>query len=298
MWTGTRAKELGLVDEIGGLDAAVAEARKLAKLDENAGLEVYPPAPTLRDVLAGWGQVHAPFGVQSMLMSELRSARELVDQARAAEQAGFDLAVISDHFHPWLPEHDHSPFAWSVLGAIAQALPTMGLATGVTCPTGRYHPAVVAQAAATVATLSERRFTLGVGSGERLNEHVTGQPWPRAGDRRAMVAEAIDIIRRLWEGANVNHRGEWFTVENAQLFGLPDALPPILLSASGRRSAKLAGEQADGLIAVSPDPTLVAAYESVGGQGRRLGQLVSGTFALVLEPGDVEVVTTCGDPVA
>ncbi len=207
------------------------------------------------------------------LSSEEHAAPDLVALAVAAERAGFPTAMLSDHFHPWTPTQGQSSFSWTTLGAIAAATTTLEVGTGVAAAVHRMHPVVLAQAAATVAALMPGRFFLGLGTGERLNEHVTGQPWPRAGDRRAMLVEAIQVVRRLWEGANVNHRGDWFTVENAQLFGLPGELPPILVSASGRRSAAVAGEQGDGLIAVAPDPSLVDAYEAAGGKGRRVGQL-------------------------
>jgi G6PDH family F420-dependent oxidoreductase len=147
---------------------------------------------------------------------------DLVRQAVAAEQAGFEFAAISDHFHPWLPSQEHSPFAWSVLGAVAHATDRIELATMVTCPIMRYHPAIVAQMAATTAVLSVERFTLGLGAGERLNEHVVGAGWPPVDVRHEMLREAIVIMRRLWAGGYVTHRGDHFTVEDARVFDLPE----------------------------------------------------------------------------
>jgi G6PDH family F420-dependent oxidoreductase len=200
------------------------------------------------------------------LMAELRSARTLVEQAQAARDAGFRFAAISDHFHPWLPEHHHSPFAWSVLGAVAQACPDLELATGVTCPIGRYHPAIVAQAAATVATLSDRPFTLGVGAGERLNEHVTGQPFPAVDLRHAMLAEAVGIIRALWSGDWVTRRGHFFTVEDARLYDVPEQPLGLVVAVSGQDSLDLARSvQADGMMATAPEARLVDGWAERGG---------------------------------
>src|SRR5215204_1826683 len=156
------------------------------------------------------------------LMTEQSGPRELIGYAVAAEQAGFDFEVCSDHYSPWLMSQGHSPYAWSVLGAVAQVTARVELATLVTCPIIRYHPAVVAQKAATIGLLSDGRFTLGLGSGERLNEHVVGQGWPAADTRQEMLAEAIDIIRLLWEGGYQSYKGEYFTVEDARVFDLPE----------------------------------------------------------------------------
>jgi G6PDH family F420-dependent oxidoreductase len=208
------------------------------------------------------------------LSSEEHGPRALVDAAVRAEAAGFERAMISDHLHPWTPTQGQAPFVWGVLGAIAQATDRLHLATGVTAPIIRTHPAIVAHAAATAAVLLEGRFELGLGTGERLNEHVVGTPWPRAGIRRRMLAEAIDVIRDLFGGEEVNHEGEHFRVEHAQLFTLPSAPPPILVAASGRRSAQLAGEKADGLISLAPTPNLIEAFERSGGSGKpRIGQV-------------------------
>src|SRR3954454_19135698 len=155
------------------------------------------------------------------LWSEGHDPRELVRQAVVAEEAGFDFLVMSDHYHPWLPGQSHSGFAWSMLGAVAQATESIDLATMVSCPIIRYHPAIIAQGAATIGVLSEGRFTLGVGAGERLNEHVVGAGFPAADIRQEMLAEAIEIFRLLWSGGYQSFRGRYFTVEDAQVFDLP-----------------------------------------------------------------------------
>ena len=215
-----------------------------------------------------------PFEVGYWLSSEEHAPRRLVELAVEAEGNGFTRAMISDHFHPWVPAQGESPFVWGVLGAIAHATERLEVGTGVTAPVQRLHPAIVAQAAATAASLMPGRFFLGLGSGERLNEHITGEHWPSAGVRRAMLEEAVGVIRRLFEGGNVNHRGEHFTVEHAQLFSLPDEPPPIFLAATGKRSAALAGRVADGLVGVAPTPDVIDAFEANGGAGKhRFGQI-------------------------
>jgi coenzyme F420-dependent glucose-6-phosphate dehydrogenase len=196
-----------------------------------------------------------------------------VANAVAAEAHGFRHAMISDHLHPWVPAQGHAPFVWSVIGAIAQATDELHLATGVTAPAWRTHPVVVAHAAATAAVLLEGRFALGVGSGERLNEHVVGGAWPRPAVRRRQLGEAITVIRRLLAGDEVSFEGEHVTVEHAQLYTRPPTAPPIWVAASGPRMARLAGEAADGLIGLAPDPALVAAYEAAGGDGPRIAQV-------------------------
>src|SRR2546423_1345898 len=176
--------------------------------------------------------------------------------------------MLSDHFHPWTPTQGQSPFAWSVLGAIAHATSTLEVGTGVSAPVHRLHPTLLAHAAATVASLMPGRFFLGLGTGERLNEQITGERWPALAERREMLEEAVDIIRKLWDGKVVNHRGTHFTVEHAQLFSLPVEPPPLLIAASGARTAKLAGGVADGVISVAPDPAIVDAFEANGGSGK------------------------------
>jgi coenzyme F420-dependent glucose-6-phosphate dehydrogenase len=203
-----------------------------------------------------------------MLSSEEHEARDLVRFAGRAEQAGFSYAMISDHYHPWLDAQGQSPFAWSVLGGIAQATSTLRVGTAVTCPTTRYHPAIVAQAAATVATMMPDRFILGVGTGELLNEHVVGEPWPSHPKRAEMLAEAVEIIRRLWSGNLVRHYGRHYTVETARLYSLPERPPPIVVAAGGPRAAKLAGRIGDGMVNFAPDPQVVACFDAAGGGGK------------------------------
>ncbi len=203
------------------------------------------------------------------LMTELRGPDELVRQAVAAEASGFEFVAISDHFHPWLPEHHHSPFAWAVLGAVAATAPRLELATGVTCPTMRYHPAVVAQAAATVATMSDRPFTLAVGAGERLNEHVTGRPFPSVDVRHEMLEEAVDIIRTLWTGDWTTIRGRHLSVEDARLFDLPEEPPRLAVAVSGPDSLDLAARcGADGVVATEPRADLVEGWSTRGGEAK------------------------------
>lgn len=215
-----------------------------------------------------------PFELGYWLSSEEHPARRLVDLAVEAEASGFATAMISDHFHPWVGAQGESPFVWGVLGAIARATERLEVGTGVTAPIQRIHPTIVAQAAATATALMPGRFFLGLGSGERLNEHITGAHWPPAGVRRSMLEEAVGIIRALLAGGNVNHRGEHFTVEHAQLFSIPDEPPPLFVAASGKRSAALAGRVADGLIGVEPSPEVVDAFEANGGAGKhRVGQV-------------------------
>jgi G6PDH family F420-dependent oxidoreductase len=216
----------------------------------------------------------APFDVGYWLSSEEHGARALIDDAVRAEASGFRSAMISDHFHPWTPTQGHAPFVWTVIGGIAARTSTLHVATGVTAPIIRMHPVIVAHAAATAAVVLAGRFALGLGTGERLNEHVTGQPWPRPGVRRRMLAEAIDVVRALLAGGQVDHDGLFFRVEHTELFSRPPASPPIWVAVAGRRSARLAAERADGMIAVQPDPRLVDAFEAAGGRGRpRVAQL-------------------------
>lgn len=207
------------------------------------------------------------------LAAEGSGPQELIRQARLAEASGFDFVEMSDHFHPWLDSQGHSPFAWTVLGAIAATTDTIGLATGVTCPTVRYHPAIIAQAAATLALVSDGRFTLGVGSGERLNEHVVGAGFPAVAERQAMLREALEIIRLLWSGGYQSYRGEYLDLEDARVFDLPDELPVIAVAAGGTDAAALAAELGDGLFGVDPDPELLAAYRDGGGSGPTYGEV-------------------------
>jgi G6PDH family F420-dependent oxidoreductase len=208
------------------------------------------------------------------MMTEQAGPRELVEHVVRAEEAGFEFSVTSDHYFPWLETQGHSPYAWSVLGAAAQATSRIPLMTYVTCPTMRYHPAVVAQKAATMQLLSGGRFRLGLGSGENLNEHVVGGGWPVADVRQEMLAEAVGIIRDLFSGGYVNHHGEHFDVESAKLWDLPDEPPEIGIAVSGEQSCRLAGALADLLIAVEPKAELLDAFDRYGGAGKpRIGQL-------------------------
>ena len=201
------------------------------------------------------------------LFAEGFGPRELVRQAVRAEEVGFDFVEISDHYHPWLTSHGHSGFAWSVLAAIAARTEHIELATGVTCPFIRYHPAVIAQAAATTALLSEGRFTLGVGSGERLNEHVVGRGWPAVHVRHEMLRESLEIIRLLWSGGYHTYQGTHLTVEDAQVFDLPENPPAIVVAAGGPEAARLAARFGDGIFATEPRADLTRVYAESGGQG-------------------------------
>jgi G6PDH family F420-dependent oxidoreductase len=209
------------------------------------------------------------------MMTEQARPDELVSDVVAAEQAGFDFSVCSDHFQPWLAEQGHAGYAWSILGAAAQATARIGLMTYVTCPTIRYHPAVVAQKAATLQILSGNRFRLGLGSGENLNEHVVGQRWPAVGVRHEMLTEAVQIIARLLDGEeSVNFRGRHFDVEQAKLWDLPEVRVPIGIAVSGRQSCELAGKHGDLMIAVEPKAELGEMFDAAGGQGKpRVGQI-------------------------
>ena len=197
-------------------------------------------------------------------LCEQTPVRQLVSDLQAAEQAGFDFSVMSDHYFPWLEDQGHSGYAWAVLGAAAQATHRLPLMTMVTCPTFRYHPAVVAQKAATVGVLSGGRFTLGLGAGENLNEHVVGGGWPSPRVRHERLAEAIRIIRHLFTGDYVNFSGQHFEVERAKLYDLPDSPVPIGIAASGTESAELAADQGDGLIATEPDASLIEDFNQAG----------------------------------
>ena len=209
------------------------------------------------------------------MMTEQAGPKDLVSHVVGAEAAGFDFAVSSDHFFPWLDEMGHSPHAWTVLGAAAQATTRIPLMTYVTCPTFRYHPAVVAQKAATLQILSDGRFTLGLGSGENLNEHVVGGGWPPADVRQEMLEEAIHIIRDLFDGDGfTNFRGEHFDVESAKLWDVPETRVPIGVAVSGTQSCQIAGELGDAMIAVEPKPELGEWFDAAGGVGKsRIGQM-------------------------
>ncbi|HTW16120.1 MAG TPA: LLM class F420-dependent oxidoreductase [Nocardioides sp.] len=202
------------------------------------------------------------------LMTEQSGPRELVRYAVAAERIGFDFEVSSDHYSPWLTEQGHAPYAWTVLGAVAQATERVGLMTYVTCPTLRYHPAVVAQKAATLQILAEGRFTLGLGSGENLNEHVVGAGWPAVGVRQEMLEEAIEIIRALHGGELVDYRGTHFDVESARIWDLPEQRVEIGVAVSGDRSVSDLAPLADHLVAVEPRADLVEGWNAADGTSR------------------------------
>lgn len=207
------------------------------------------------------------------LIAEGYSPAEMVRQCVRAEQAGFDFVEISDHYHPWVSEQQHSGFVWSMLGAMAASTDRIELATGVTCPFIRYHPAIIAQAAATTQLLADGRFTLGVGSGERLNEHVVGQGWPAVHIRHQMLRESLEIIRLLWQGGYRSYEGKHLTLEDARVFDLPETLPRIVVAAGGERAAALAAELGDGLFTTEPRRDLVEAFEQGGGEGPRYAEV-------------------------
>lgn len=202
------------------------------------------------------------------LASEAFGPQELVRQAIRAEAAGFDFVEMSDHYHPWLDVQGHSSFTWTVLGAIAAKTERVALVTGVTCPTVRYHPAIIAQAAATLALVSDGRFVLGVGSGERLNEHVVGRGFPdTVRERHEMLREALEIIRLLWRGGYRSYGGKHLRLADARVFDLPEESPLIAVAASGPRSARIAAELGDGLFATEDKASIVRHYRGAGGSG-------------------------------
>ncbi|MDJ1130979.1 TIGR03557 family F420-dependent LLM class oxidoreductase [Streptomyces iconiensis] len=207
------------------------------------------------------------------LMAEQYGPDDLVRQAVAAEAAGFDFVEMSDHFHPWLDRQGHSSFVFSVLAAIAAKTERIELVTGVTCPTIRYHPAVIAQAAATLALLSDGRFVLGVGSGERLNEHIVGRGVPGVRERQAMFREALEIIRLLWQGGYRSYDGRHLRLEDARVFDLPERAPLLAVAASGAVSSRIAAELGDGLFATEEKPEIVRHYREAGGKGPRYAEV-------------------------
>jgi G6PDH family F420-dependent oxidoreductase len=192
---------------------------------------------------------------------------ELLEQAKLAERAGFEGLWISDHFHPWMDVQGQSPFVWSMIGALSQVC-GLPVTTAVTCPTVRLNPAIVAQAAATSAVLHEGRFVLGVGSGEALNEHIYGDPWPSADVRLEMLEEAVEVMRKLWSGEFVDHRGRYYTVDTARLYTLPDQPPKVYVSGFGRKSIELAGRIGDGYISMKPEAGMVEQFRAAGGGGK------------------------------
>ena len=211
--------------------------------------------------------------------SEEHRPLDLVRNTAAAEEAGFDFAMVSDHFHPWIDRQGQAPFVWSVLGAMANATERIPIGTGVTCPTIRIHPAILAQAAATMGELLPDRFWFGVGTGENLNEHVLGDRWPAHGERAAMLEEAVEVIRELWKGKLTNMDTPHYRVVNATIYTRPKTPPPIYVAASGPESAALAGRIGDGLITTSPTAELVDAFRKAGGRGKPLIGQVSVCWA-------------------
>lgn len=221
------------------------------------------------------------------LSSEEYDPASLIRQARLAEQAGFDALWISDHFHPWLDEQGQSSFVWSVIGALSQVT-SLPIETAVTCPTIRVHPAIIAQAAATSGLLTSGRFTLGVGTGEALNEHITGARWPAATQRLDMLEEAVTVMRELFSGRQVTHDGEYFQVETARLYSLPETPPPVYVSGFGEKSARLAARIGDGYICMGPQEDLVRLYRDSGGGDRP----VQGGFKACWAPDAAEARAT------
>jgi G6PDH family F420-dependent oxidoreductase len=208
------------------------------------------------------------------LSSEDHPPNELVRQAVLAERAGFTFALISDHFHPWVDAQGQSPFVWSTLGGIAQATAKIRVGTGVTCPIIRTHPAIIAQAAASVAAMMPRRFFLGLGSGENLNEHILGDRWPSPDERLEMLEEAVGVIRLLWQGGERTRRGKHYTVDHARIYTLPDELPQIYMAGSAPKAAELAGRLGDGFISTAPEKNVVQAFDAAGGTGKqKLGMI-------------------------
>ncbi|TMR42124.1 TIGR03557 family F420-dependent LLM class oxidoreductase [Actinomadura geliboluensis] len=212
------------------------------------------------------------------LLCEQTPPKQLISDGVEAEEAGFDYVTISDHYFPWLEDQGHSAYAWSVLGALAHATHRVPLITLVTCPTMRYHPAVVAQKAATMGVLSDGRFILGLGAGENLNEHVVGRDWPPADVRHAMFGEAVDIIRRLFGGGYVNYRGEHYRVDSAKLYDLPDRPVPIGMAAFGPQAGRLAAEHADILMSDQPVGDVVRLFGEQGGAGKPVYGMIPVAF--------------------
>jgi len=224
------------------------------------------------------------------LSSEEHPPNDLVRYAQRAEETGFEFAMISDHFHPWTDAQGQSPFVWSVIGGISQATERIRLGTGVTCPTIRIHPAIIAHAAATSAVMMEGRFFLGLGTGENLNEHVVGEGWPAPDERLRMLEEAIEVLRLLWQGGYQTHRGEHFDVEQARLYTLPDDPIELSVAAAKPLAAEMAGRLADSFINTAPDPEPIERFESAGGQGKPKYGQITGCWAASEEEG---AKTTC-----
>jgi G6PDH family F420-dependent oxidoreductase len=209
------------------------------------------------------------------LSCEEYSPAQLLEQAVAAERAGFEALWISDHYLPWNDEQGQSAFVWSVIGALSQAT-SLPVTTAVTCPTVRTHPAIIAQAAATAAVMTGGKFVLGVGSGEALNEHVLGDNWPSADTRLEMLEEAVELMRELWTGSVVTRSGRHYSVDTARIYTLPDAPPPVYVSAFGPKALDLAARIGDGFITTSPDAESVKTFkERTGGKPAQGGVKVA-----------------------
>lgn len=222
------------------------------------------------------------------LSSEEFGPADQLAQARAAREAGFSGLWISDHYHPWTNAQGNSPFVWSMIGALSQAVPELPITTGVTCPTVRIHPAVVAQAVATSAVLTNGTFRFGIGTGEALNEHVLGDRWPEADVRLEMLEEAVEIMRALWTGEQVSHRGTHYTVENARIYTLPEKTPEVLVSAFGPKAAELAARIGDGFCTVQPDADLISTFK----QGAKDGAVVQAGMKACFGPDAAEARRT------
>jgi G6PDH family F420-dependent oxidoreductase len=218
------------------------------------------------------------------LSSEEYTPAELLEQARAAERAGFEALWISDHYHPWVDAQGQSPFVWSMIGALSQVC-RLPVTTAVTCPTVRIHPAVVAQAAATSAVLHEGRFQLGIGSGEALNEHILGDAWPEAAVRLEMLEEAVAVMRELWRGDDVSHRGRHYTVQNARIYTLPDSPPKIYVSGFGPKAIDLAARIGDGFVSTAPDGDAVKRFRDNGGGDKPCQAGFKAAFAATADEG-------------
>lgn len=212
---------------------------------------------------------------------------ELLEQARMAEEAGFEALWISDHYHPWNEAQGQSPFVWSVIGALSQVT-SLPVTTAVTCPTVRIHPAVIAQAAATSTAMLPGRFNFGIGSGEALNEHIFGDAWPSTDVRLEMLEESVEIMRLLWEGGTKDYEGRHYTVENARIYTLPDEPPPILISGFGPKATRLAAEIGDGYMNVGPDAELLELFRSSGGGNK----LAHSAFKVCYGDDETECVKT------
>jgi G6PDH family F420-dependent oxidoreductase len=214
---------------------------------------------------------------------------DLLAQAVKAREAGFRDLWISDHFHPWNDNQGHSPFVWSVIGGIAAAAPGMSVTTAVTCPTVRIHPAIIAQAAATSAVLLRGRFRLGLGTGEALNEHIFGDSWPEAAERREMLEEAVGVIRQLWQGGMQSHRGRHYRVQQARIYDLPGTPPEIIISGFGPRAVEMAARIGDGFCTVGPDADSVQQFRAAA---TREGAVVQGGLKVCFGPDEAEARRT------